>query len=667
MIRPPKVSKSRTIQRKSIRSWKDGYFSGRDAGRTPEGGLNGAGNAWLKQDGTIAPRPSLVRYGTQPTGTILGEVYEFVDSSTSTPETWLITLQNVAGTTKAYISQDGGAWSVCNGKTYDNSAKAHFKQVDDKVLIMNGVDNLSYLDIASATVIPFTSLSTPVGVSATPAVITTGSYQYRAVITASNQGETAGSTAITTTVSKPRDLWNGSTEGVTIVFNRVTNAERYNIYVGDTAGNESYIVTIPDPGSGTQVTYFDNGTVQQDVTRTAPLGDTTAGPICTRAEVVNGRLFLVGDVDMPYAVRFGGTGDDTLDLSPYDGGGWIEIGKGTKEFPVAVKSFRTGQGTPAIMVLCRGTNGTGKRYILTEESTTYGETVITYMTSTEDNGQDGTDSPDGVILYKDALWYPSRDSFKTTYTKQQVQNILSTDGVSDKIENDVKRLNTATMDKCVGLAYQGRLFWALPVGSTDNNQIWTLDLSDSRKGAWMLPWHIDADWIWLYNDNDGETHFCVLKDNVIYELSENQATNDDGTAFSTFLNSGIQKFSDDGQEWAKVIKVTAIIIRPQGEITFSISGKTEDSDSLQTIGAETFIPDSSVSGWGEMGWDQNLGWADTETVPTSYGDDAVPIQVEIDEELKWWRWSLTSTDSGVDYQLSDIIIEFVPTGTKDES
>jgi hypothetical protein len=284
------------------------------------------------------------------------------------------------------------------------------------------------------------------------------------------------------------------------------------------------------------------------------------------------------------------------------------------------------------------------------------------MAVTEDNGQDGTDSPDGVILYNDSLWYPSRDGFKTTGTKPQLQNLLSTNRISNTIQDAIKNLNTSAMGMCVGLGFEGKLYWAVPNGSDSNNEIWVLDLD--RKGAWMKPWSVAADWMWLYNDNDGVTHFCVLVDNEIFEFTYNQTTNDNGTAFTTSIQSGIIKFSDDGMEWAKIIDVTFVLLRPQGNITLRVTGKTEDS-SLETIGSETYNPETSISGWGETGWDDYLGWADSETVPTSYGDARAAVVIEVDEILNWWKWDLSSVDIGVDYQLSDVIARFVRVGVLD--
>lgn len=65
------------IQRISAKNWLDGTVTAYDDGRTPPNGLRSSGNVLLTQDGTIRPRPSLTLYGPQPTGTILGEIFEF--------------------------------------------------------------------------------------------------------------------------------------------------------------------------------------------------------------------------------------------------------------------------------------------------------------------------------------------------------------------------------------------------------------------------------------------------------------------------------------------------------------------------------------------------------------------------------------------------------------
>lgn len=654
--------KTPKIERISIKNWLKGVTTANDDARTDIDGLKASGNTVLDQNGTIRPRPSLAPYGEQPTGTILGEIFEFVETTSGSSQNWEICMQNVAGTARPYVRKDGEAWAATTGKTYDTSARAHFCQVDNKVLVMNGVDTLSYFDISTVnttnTIVPFTALSTP----GAPTPVKTGlsgtSYTYYYAITAnSTVGETIGSSTGSITVGKVREVWVSGTDYITLTWSAVTNAQSYNVYMGVSV-DQMFLIS-----SGINGTSFvDDGSFAKDVSRILPVSDSTAGPKATRGTVINGQVFLTGDLDNPRYVWFGGYGDQILDFSPFGGGGNIEIGRGTKEFPVRVQPFRDGKGTAQITVLCRGTNGMGKRYILSRSSITVGDTTIDFLEATEDNGQAGTDSPDGVILYNDSLWYPSRDGFKTTGTKPQLQNLLSTDRVSNTIQPDVKNLNNQAMDMCVGLGFESKLYWALPAGGTTNTEIWVLDLD--RKGAWMKPWNIPADWMWLYNDNSGVTHFCVLVDNEICELSYTQVTNDNGVAVPTSATSGIIKFSEDGMEWGKLIDVTFILLRPQGNITLEVSGKTEDA-ALSTIGSQTYNPETSISGWSEGAWESYLGWADSSTVPTSYGDARAAVVIEVDENVNWWKWSLNTTDLGVDYQLSDVIARFVRVGVLD--
>lgn len=663
MIPIPRVEQPPRIDRISTRDWLKGTVTAYDDGRTPIEGLRASGNTYLDQDGILRPRPSLLRYGAQPTGTVLGEVYEFVRMESGTPINYMLIMQNIAGTTKPAYAKDGEAWTTINGKTYDNDAPAHFVQVDEKVMVMNGVDNLSYIDLPTLAVIPYVALATP----SAPSIAQTGmagtTYTYYYKVTAnSTVGETAASVADSEDVSMLRDVWDATTNYLTITWSAVVGAQSYNVYVGDVAGQETLVA------SGINgLSFKDDGSNARDITRVAPVGDSTAGPKVTRGTVINSQAFFTGDTDFPQYVRYGGnTADSILDLSPYNGGGYSEIGKGTKDFPVRVMAFRDGRGNSTITVLCRGTNGTGKRYVMSPDSITVATTIISFFSVTEDNGQDGTSSPDGVILYRDSLWYPSKDGFKTTGTKPQLQNILSTNSVSQTIAGDIANLNSDTMDKCVGLAVKDRLYWLLPVGSEENSEMWVMDLE--RKGAWMKPWTIAGSWQMLYNSNDGSSHHIVVKDSVILELTHAQATLDDGVAFSTNVTSGFLKFSEDGLDWAKVIDVTFVLLRPQGQINFTISGRTEDS-SLQTLGNESFVSSATIAGWGEAGWggaeDQIFGWSDFGVVPVQYGDAQRYVTVEIDEELQWLTWEINTDDSGVDYRLADVIVRYVKIGVKD--
>ncbi len=222
------------------------------------------------------------------------------------------------------------------------------------------------------------------------------------------------------------------------------------------------------------------------------------------------------------------------------------------------------------------------------------------------------------------------------------------------------------MPLVVGNAFEGRLRWALPVGSSTNNEIWVLDLD--RGGAWMKPWNIAATWMWLYNDNSGVTHDLILQNNTIYELTYSQMTNDDGTGFLTYGNSGIVKFSDDGRDWAKLIKVVFTVLRPQGALAFTITALTDEGLVTYTSG-DNYGMTTSIAGWGEPSTIGITGfgrhrWSGVEAVPKASGVASQDIEVAVDEEVQWWTYGWSSSGVGANYQISDVTSEQVIIGMK---
>lgn len=787
---PKNISPDPQVKRLSVKNWVNGTVTAFDDGRTPLEGLKASGNVFLQQDGTVRPRPSRVRYGPQPQGKVLGEIFEFKKVTGLTSENWLICMQsfNVSASPSASISPstslspsasasaslsrsispsasrspsasqsmspssslspsasassspsasrspsasvspsssisasrspsasispsssqspsastsispsassspsssvspspsaptigyaqifiargEDTTWTACTGKYYDDEATVRYFQIGNKVVIMNGIDSLSYLDIPSSTVIPFVSLTTP----AAPTLNTDNTagsgfpITYR-VTWNSTVGETAASNALTVDTAKDRDLWTGTDNVIINLPTIVGSVQSVNIYMGTVSGFEYLIASAIAPAT---VTFIDDGTFAQDTRRLYPTVNSTAGPKVSRGTVIGGRAFMLGDKDHPYYVWNGGDPGFELDFTPANGGGYSLVGSGTKDVPINVRLHRSGQGNPQIKVLSQGTNGKGKRYTLTPDQVTIGTTIISFYDVTEDEGEDGTDSPDGIIFYDNSIWYPSRDGFKTTGTVPQLQNVLSTNRVSNTIQTDMKNLNNFVMDKCVGLGFEGRLYWSLPVNSIMNNEIWVLDLD--RKGAWMKPWSIAADWMWLYNDNSGSTHFLIMSNNTIYDMSYSALTNDDGQAFLTNGQAGQIYFSDDKRMWVQLLQVIIVLLRPQGEINFQVTGKTEDS-SLQELGEPmTFLPNSTTTpaGWSEVnkyivGWGRNA-WSKVNLVPSTTNDATQEVTIEIDEEVQWASYAWNTTKVGVDYNISDVIFEYVETGIKDLS
>lgn len=671
MINPPKATQAPDIKRKSILDWSVGTVTDYDSRRIVEDALKSSANMVLEQNGVIRPRPSLVEYGPQPNGEILGELFECKVVSGITSTFYLVSMQSDGEDAYVYycLGEDT-LWTKIPTKRYDATAPAHYVQVGDKVLIMNGVDPLSYIDLADWSIVTFTKLSDPATPTATATGLPgTGFVVYYAVTANSSVGETAASESVSVTIGTDRDEWDPNSQHVTVNWTAVPDATGYNVYMGTTTDGDGnpklYLLKANvDP---TVFSFKDNGSYAVDISRPSPYTNSTEGPKVTRGTVVNGRVWLVGDVDNPYYVWHGGDYGHEIDFSPDGyGGGYTTVASGTKEVPIAVMPFRRGQGDSTVVVLTQGSNGSGRRFQISYSTVEYGGEQRVVWSPTEDSGRDGTDSPDAVVTYNNSLFYPSRDGFKTTGTMPSLQNVLSTRTISTTIRDQIALLKSSAMNEAVGLAYEGKIYWALPVGATENNRVWVY--YPDQKGAWMTSWYLEVKWMTLYNDNGGNTHFLMYcKDGKIYELDRATATSDDGVPFETDMNSGMVQFSKDGREWARLIQIVFTFLKPKGEIAIEVEAMTEDGAMKYK---QTLLP---AEGYSARGWSQVVNSAPRLKAWSEPGDPQESSQeyvdeiVEIDEDVQWFAYSIHTIKPGTDYKISSVVAEHVPIGIKDLS
>ncbi len=676
MINPPKATKAPEIKRKSVLDWSVGTVTDYDSRRIVEDALKSSVNMVLEQNGVLRPRPSLSQYGPELLGEILGEIFECKVVTGTRATFYLVTMQVIEN--NAYICYCKGEdpeWTKIEGTTYDKSAPVHYVQIGDKVLVMNGVNPLSYLNISDSeawTITTFNQLADP----ATPPTATTtglsgtGFLVYYAVTANSSVGETAASETVSVAMSKPRSSWDSNSEYVTINWDAIDGATGYNVYMGTGVDGEGdpvlYLLQANIDPSLT--TFKDDGSQAQEISRTAPEYNSTSGPKTTRGTVVNGRVWLVGDTDNPYYVWYGGDYGHEIDFSPSGyGGGYITVASGTKEVPIAVMPFRRGTGDSTVVVLTQGSNGSGRRFQIGYSTVSYGSESVVVWSPTEDSGRDGTDSPDAVVVYNNSLFYPSRDGFKTTGTMPSLQNILSTRTISATIRDQLALLKSSAMSKAVGLTYENKIYWALPVGSDENNRVWVYH--PDQKGAWMTSWYLNVKWMTLYNDNSGQTHFLMYcADGKIYELDRATSTKDDETPFSTDMTSGTVLFSKDGRDWARLIQVVFTLLRPKGEINFELHAVTEDGEMVYKY---TINPQE---GYRAIGWSQAgeksprlVGWSKLTVPPEDMAQEYVDVFIEVDEDVQSFTYNVHTNRSGVDYKMSSVVAEYVPIGIKDLS
>lgn len=626
------------------------YISTFANSRRPQDSVSDATNMELVQDNIWRPRPPLARYGTQPAYTVIGRgKYKYNGTR------GMLFMFNVAGTGKIYYQTDGGAFTLVGGtNSYDDEAWAGFVQSKSRVYVFNGVDNLSYIDLATMATVEYTTLATPSAPTGTAtAALTSGTkpYNYYYKVTANNAvGESTASAASTAVnVNDIRDNWSAAaTKSVTVTWSSVVGATSYTIYGGDDTNNLYEIITLTNLST---LSYTDDGSLTLNPFKTAPSSNSTEGAIFTwmYVDARNSQVFgITSDNKLYYAAP--GTGD----FSALNGGGFTTIDDGGDTTLNFVDGFRTGKGDPVITTSSRGAAGKGKLNHVTFDSVTYGDQVIYYPNISEANGQSGTYAPRATVKARDSLYYPTGDAFKTTGTSQNIVNILTTNSISQVIEPDVNAISLGSLDKAAGVEYQDRVYFCLPVGSTENNQIWYIDLA--RKNAWILRWPIDAKDIWLYEDSLGVSHLCVLVDNVILEFTRTgtNTTTDDGVAWTSRLAYSSLVWDQDGISLGNINNQYFKFLNPRGTIQVNTYGLSKRGATLDT-GSETYSTGVSFSGYDVWNYDDEAdNYDDDPGALDATVKSVAVVRVRPKGLLNQEDWEIITEESGCDYILSAV-------------
>jgi len=642
--------KARRIINVHQNKFPKGYNSQIDNSRRPLDSLSDLTNMEIVQDNVARPRPPLVRYGTQPANTVIGRGSIRYGGTRS-----IIWMQNLAGTGKLYKQSDGGAISLLGG-SYDNAAWASCVQSKSRAYIYNGVNNLSYINLVDNSVNTYTALTTPAITSTVKTAMAGSTFTHFYRVSANNAvGESIASVAGSVTSGKVRDAWIENTDFITITLTAaVTGATSYTYYYGDSATTLEELYTV---SGNANISFIDYGTLATNPFKLAPEGNSTAGVVFNWMynDAKNSQVFgITADNKMYYSAP--GTGD----FSPYNGGGFVSIDEGGDTELNFVDGFRNGKGDAVLTVSAKGAAGRGKLFHAAQASLTIGDQIITYFDVYEANGQSGTYAPRGTVKARDALYYPTGLDFKSTGTSQNIVNVLTTNTVSQAAEADLPNIALGSLDKCVGLEYQDKIYWALPIGSTENTEIWYTDLA--RKGLWVLRWPIAAKDMWLYEDSSGNTHFCVLVNNIVLEFTRigSRTHVDDNVAWRSRVAFESLVWDEDGIILGKIRNQYFKLLEPKGTVTANATGLTRRGVQ-QAAGTDSFTVTTTMTGVGE--WQYGGAFLASKSAHyygqdvgevKSYGKSIAVLKVKPKGLLAQLDWEVIADTAGSDYILSAV-------------
>lgn len=535
------------------------------------------------QDGLWKTKWGSVEYGSALAANPDGAA-EYVKSNGTTE---LIAIAN--GT--AYKSTDGGTWSSISGASFTAGTQCYFMQIAGYLYIANGTDSLTRYN--GTTLEQYTQIAAPASLNASRVAsgLSSGSFTYYAEVTALNEvGETVGSTEASITVNKQRDNWVAATDkGIYWGWNAVAGANRYQLYLAEESGDETLLT------STTDTSFVDDGTIVLNPYIVPPEQNTTGAPKFKSMAVSGNRIWATNDANSMYTVYFSGTGQFIGNFSDFYGGGFINLEKGGREIPIAVKHFQSGTGDGRATVLAKTPDGQGAVWQIDITTASVGGTSFSVPSATKIVGSFGTESILGVVSTNNDIAFPNRRGLFFLGPEKNYYGILRTREMSSNIRPYWRNLAGSQIKNICSYFYDAKIFISVPTSPSGNDRI---IVYDTERNNWAVEWNNSAKQFLEYTDTNGNTHFLYIPTSgtKLIELSEN-VLNDLGTAFNQSYISPLLPVSETNTDILNLREVIVELGRPRGVIKFQILGIGKNN-AFTTLATKTITSFASNTGVG---------------------------------------------------------------------
>lgn len=450
----------------------------------------------------------------------------------------------IADNTKVRWIQDNmTAWNDCGGSnlvTTTVGTITTFLRVNNWLLVLNGVDEMRYIDLATFNMVQFTFVSNPVATPTATATGITGSgafkVYYAFTYNSNGGGETAISPILTQAVSKSRSTWNPlGTEYLTVAFNDTppAGATSRNLYAAialqGTTPVASDLAMLQSNIPLATTSFVDNGQTPFDISyNTAPSTNSTKGLKAKAGAIANNVPVVYADPDNPYDLNFGVLTDTGVSFGANNGGQRLPLLKGTNFYPTSVVGFRNNQNIPNLLALFSGTDGISKQQIISQKTLSYGNATIQYWGADDLNiGAAPVYSIYGVVPYLGELMFPSAAGITSIKTEADLQNVLSPSIVSNQIAESYSTISNANFNKIVGTAWNNLAVFAVPSrGYNYNNQLFVRDLTNKDKPKWSI-WDLPVDWVGAISPPNQASFMYIRQGNEFYKLQKSYVAEDE--------------------------------------------------------------------------------------------------------------------------------------------
>lgn len=556
------------------------------------------------------------------------------------------------GTIRYLVADDGKikwaeegdtAWTNCTGDSVTTTGVRNtFLRILNKVFILNGADALGYVDISDWSVKHYTTVTDPANKPTLAGTGLTGTNfkVYYSVTFNGVVGMTANSPIETLDVLKTREQWDSATQGVTITRNNTppAGATSWNVYVstsasGGTISNDDMLPLAMGLDLA-NTTFYDNGTLAINLSAgTAPNTNGTAGAKARYGIEIGGRPFLFGATDKPYSLFIGGNGPDADKFNPDVGGAELILNDGTNFFPMSVVGFRNGQGVPGLTVLFSSVEGLSKQAIVESNTVTYGSSSFVVWGYTEQNyGSAGVSSPHGVVNYKGALRFPTVDGFVRMDTKASLQNVLSTERITDPIIDEVNTIKPELLGQVVGTAWDNKVLWTIPSRMSDtNNEIIVADTSKDGADAWQV-WNLSCQWIGVVSPEIAPAFIYVCRGNQILKLVKGDYARDEDssglfTPVAIDYETAMVGSNTAHNGFFAIVQTVFYLLEAIGDFELHVNYRDYRSGEMRTVSKSMSLDVASSlrgDGWGNL----NTQFAPHLPLPVYSWGDTLPVGTE---------------------------------------
>ena len=608
-----------------------------------------ATNLMLQGEGFYTKRWGTKDYGASCGGSVLDGAGEYIKSD-NTRE--IIMIANG----KVYRHGISSCTEI-TGATFTAGVKASTLQIGGFLYIANGVDDLARYN--GTTLSKYTQLSAPASPSASRgAGLSAGSFNNYYIITALNDvGETTGSIEVNETTNIVRTEWSGATQIITVSWSAVSGASRYQIYYDDESGYEVLLAET------TSTSFVDDGTLTPNPYIEVPDDNTTSGPKFSDMDLSSNRIWGTKDPTNKYRVYWSGTGVNQGIFSDFYGGGWVDLEKGGRDKPIAVRHYKTGSGIGNATVFCSTPEGKGSIWQITLESLTIEGTTFVVPIPTKIIGSVGTSAPRSVVKVRDDIFFFNKDGVFVLGNEPNYFSVLRSNELSAKIRPIVRSITQSAIENVCAYFYDEKVFFSIPKTTDSNNRIVYYDM---ERKCWIGEWTIGFSLFLQHTDSNSNTKLLggSTTDGKLVEISSAYG-NDNGTAFNTIYLSPKFPVDSDWTQFNKTKKCYFRLNNARGRISVSIIGSEKRKQNIiqSTKTIETLTINTGL-GFDPMG---TVLLGQSNGVPSDFEFTSIIRYMKINKRLSDLQFRITTDTSDSTYVLVGLKSKGIKLSTNDPS